>query len=268
LGSTTETDDAAVVAEGVSDASAGRGRRRARRRRLRRSIIAAGVVCALPGVWALAVRSPLVRARVIDVAGAAHVTRSQALRLAGISRSTNVASLDTAAAASRLESDPWIARAIVRKDLPWTIRIELVERTPVLAVGAGPWAGIVAGDGTVLEGVSRGAGAFPVLRTAPRDATPATAELTIERAASALAPISPRARDAIRAVSIARDGSLKFGLRGGGTILYGDDANADAKARTLVALLRWSESEDEEVVSADLRVAGAPTARLRPAGAD
>jgi hypothetical protein len=107
-----------------------------------------------------------------------------------------------------------------------------------------------------------------VLRTAPRDATPPIAELTIERAASALAPISPRARDAIRAVSIARDGSLKFGLRGGGTILYGDDANADAKARTLVALLRWSESEDEEVVSADLRVAGAPTARLRPAGAD
>ena len=79
----------------------------------------------------------------------------------------------------------------------------------------------------------------------------------IERAASALAPISPRARDAIRAVSLARDGSLRLGSREG-TILYGDDANADAKARTLAALLRWFESEDEEVVSADLRVAGAP----------
>jgi hypothetical protein len=69
-------------------------------------------------------------------------------------------------------------------------------------------------------------------------------------------------------VSIARDGSLQFGLQGGGTILYGDDANADEKARTLVALLRWSKSEDEEVISADLRVAGAPTARLRSAAAD
>jgi cell division septal protein FtsQ len=86
LGSTTETDEAAVVAARVSDASAGRARRRARRRRLRRSIIAAVVVCALPGVWALVARSPLLRARVIDVAGAAHVTRSQAIRLAGISR--------------------------------------------------------------------------------------------------------------------------------------------------------------------------------------
>lgn len=267
MGSTTETDDAAVAATVVSDASAGRGRRRARRRRLRRSIIAAGVVCALPGVWALVVRSPLVRARVIDVAGAAHVTRSQALRLAGISRSTNVASLDTAAAASRLEADPWIARAMVRKGLPWTIRIELVERTPVLAVRNGPSAGIVAGDGTALEGASRGAGALPVL-TPPRDAAPATAQAMIERAASALSPITPWARDAIRAVSLARGGSLRLELQGGGTILYGDGANADARARTLAALLRWSESEHEEIVSADLRVAGAPTAQLRPAASD
>ena len=241
MGSTTETVDAAVVAARASDASVGRGRRRARRRRLRRSIIAAGVVCALPGVWALVVRSPLVRARVIDVAGAAHVTRSQALRLAGISRSTNVASLDAGAAASMLEADPWIARAIVRKGLPWTIHIELIERTPVLAVRGGPSAGIVAGDGTVLEGVSRGVGAFPVLRSTPRDAAPATTQVMIERAASALAPIPPWARDAIRAVSLARDGSLQFGLQGGGTIFYGDDAKADAKARTLVAHLRWSE---------------------------
>jgi hypothetical protein len=90
----------------------------------------------------------------------------------------------------------------------------------------------------------------------------------VERAASALSPISPWARDAIRAVSFARDGSLQFGLQGGGIILYGDDANADAKARTLAALLRWSESEDEQVIAADLRVADAPTARLRPADAD
>jgi cell division protein FtsQ len=264
LGSTTETDDAAVAAAVVSEASGGRGRRRARRRRLRRSIIAVGVVFALPGVWALAVRSPLVRARVIDVAGAAHVARSQALRIAGISRSTNVASLDTAGAASRLEADPWIARAIIRKGLPWTIHIELVERAPVLTVRSGRSARIVAGDGTVLEEASRGAGAFPVL-TPPRDAAPATAQAMIERAASALSAITPWARDAIRAVSLARDGSLRFGLQGGGIILYGDDADADAKARTLAALLRWSESEDEEVVSADLRVAGAPTAQLRPA---
>jgi cell division protein FtsQ len=264
----TETGDAAVAAASVSDATACRERRRARRRRLRRSIIAAGVVCALPGVWALVVRSPLVRARVIDVAGAAHVTRSQALRLAGISRSTNVASLDTAEAASRLEADPWIAQATVRTGLPWTVRIELVERTPVLAVRGGPSAGIVAGDGTVLQDASRGAGAFPVLRAAPRDAAPATAQAMIERAASAVAPMTPWARDAIRAVSLVRDGSLQLGLRGGGTILYGDEANADAKARTLVALLRWSQSEDEEIVFADLRVAGAPTARLRSAGAN
>jgi hypothetical protein len=69
-------------------------------------------------------------------------------------------------------------------------------------------------------------------------------------------------------VSFARDGSLQFGLQGGGIILYGDDANADVKARTLTALLRWSESEDEQVISADLRIAGAPSAELRPGVAD
>lgn len=245
---------------------------------MRRSIIAAGILCALPGGWALAVRSPLVRARVIDVAGASHLTRSQALDLAGISSSTNVASLDTAAVVSRLEAAPWIADATVEKRLPWTIRIELVERTPVLAVKDGPTDRIVAGDGTVLEDpsqedpgdasghASHDGSAFPVLRAGPRDVEPVAVETTVDRAAAALAPITPWGRDAIRAVSLARDGSLRFGLEGGGTILYGDDSNATAKARTFVALLRWSRSEGEEVVSADLRVAGAPTARLRSGG--
>jgi cell division protein FtsQ len=268
LGPLTETgNDAAAVTSAV-EGSGGRRRRRARRRRLRRSIIAAGVVCALTGVSALVVRSPLVRARVIDVSGAAHFTRSQTLRLAGISSSTNVASLDTETVASRLEADPWIAHAVVDTRLPWTIRIELVERTPVLAVKGGLTGGLVAGDGTVLENATRGAGSFPVLRAAPRDVEPVAFRTVVDRAASALAPITPWAREAIRAVSLARDGSLRFGLEGGGTILYGDDADASARARTLVALLRWSKAEGEELLFADLRIAGAPTARLRSTDAD
>ena len=268
MGPLAERGNEAAAFTGVGEGSAGRGRRRARRQRLRRSIIAAAIVCALPGVWALVVRSPLVRARVIDVAGAAHFTRSQALRLAGISSSTNVASLDTEAVSSRLEADPWIANAVVDTRFPWTIRIELVERTPVLAVKGGPADGLVAGDGTVLEDAPRGGDSFPVLRAAPRDVEPVAVRTMIDRAASALAPITPWAREAIRSVSLARDGSIQLGLEGGGIVLYGDDADASAKARTLVALLRWSKAEGEEVLSADLRVAGAPTARLRSTGGD
>jgi cell division protein FtsQ len=268
LGALTEMGDPADAVGIPGAVGQGRRGRRERRLRLRRSIIAAGVVCALPGAWALAVRSPLVRARVIDVVGAAHVTRSRALDLAGISASTNVASLDTAAVASRLEADPWIADARVEKRLPWTIRIELAERTPILAVKDGPKERIVAGDGTLLGEAPRNGGAFPVLRGGPPDVEPAAVRTSIDRAAAALAQIAPWGRDAIRAVSLAGDGSLRFQLEGGGTILYGDGSDAITKARTFVALLRWSESEGEEVVFADLRVARAPTARLRPGGAD
>jgi cell division protein FtsQ len=259
--------DNSAAAVGIPVAGGdGRRRRRERRLRLRRSIIAAGVVCALPGAWALAVRSPLVRARVIEVVGASQITRSRALDLAGVSASTNVASLDTAAVASRLEADPWIADARVEKRLPWTVRIELAERTPVLAVKDGPKDWMVAGDGTLLGEARRDDAAFPLLRAGPRDVEPAVVRTSIDRAAAALAPIAPWGRDAIRAVSLARDGSLRFALEGGGTILYGDGSNAITKARTFVALLRWSESEGEEVASADLRVVGAPTARLRSGG--
>lgn len=214
----------------------------------------------------MAVRSPLVRARMIDVAGAAHLTRSQALDLARISPSTNVASLDAAAVVSRLEANPWVAHATVEKRLPWTIRIELVERTPVLVVKDGPTDRILAGDGTLLGKAAPEARALPLLRVAPREADPMAIDTTLDRAASALAPIAPWARDAIREVSLARDGSLAFRLAAGGTILYGDDANSIAKARTFVALLRWSKSEGEEIISADLRIPGAPTARLRSGG--
>lgn len=263
---TRKNDRAAVAAAIPREGNVGRRMQRARRRRVRRAIIAAGVLCALPGAWALAVRSPLARARMIDVTGASHLTRSRVLDLAGISSSTNVASLDATAAAVRLEADPWIADATVETSLPWTIHIGLVERTPVLALRDGPTDRIVAGDGTVLGEAPRDAKAFPVLRAGPPGAQPALAQAVIGRAASALAPIAPWGRDAIRGVSLARDGSLRLELEGGGRILYGDESNAVAKARTLVAFLRWSDSAREEIASVDLRVARAPTARLRSDG--
>ena len=75
-------------------------------------------------------RSPalFLAARTIEVDGAAHLTRSQVLRLAGVTAGTNVFHARHDAAERRLEADPWIARATVATGLPVDDQIAVHER--------------------------------------------------------------------------------------------------------------------------------------------
>jgi cell division protein FtsQ len=186
------------------------------------------------------------------------------VRLAGVSTSTDLLSLDGAALAARLEASPWVASATVERDLPSTLRITVVERAPVIAVPLHGAYRLLAGDGTSL-GTARRRPTLPIasFRSGVDESAAAV------DAAAAVAPMRAGARRDVVRVVVRADTTVELTLRGGVTVVYGSAADAVAKARALAAVLDWLRRENAAASSIDVSTPAAPVVARRtgPAGA-
>lgn len=213
------------------------------------------------GFGALAVsRSSVFHARAVEVSGAVHLPRGRVVELVGVSTATNVLWLDDEALERRLESHAWIARADVSRALPWTIRIAIVERSPVaLAEDAGRRF-LVAGDGTVLGP----AGSRAEL---PRIALPPVAALedarpSVTGAARALGAMDPTLRARVRRIAVEIDGTLELWLRDRVRVRFGSPASLAAKATALARVLDWSEATGARILRVSVVAPAAPAVSL------
>ena len=107
--------------------------------------VTAGVLvtvgAALLCVWGL-VRytrtSPRFAIRAVHVQGSSHRSPEDIARTGGIAPEQNIFTTDLDAAQSRLLGDPWIERVSLRRKLPATILIEVLEREAHALVAIGP----------------------------------------------------------------------------------------------------------------------------------
>jgi cell division protein FtsQ len=205
-------------------------------------------------------RSPLVHARTIRVQGASHLTRSDVLRAAQIAVGVNVFMLDAGAAERRLEADPWVAEATISKHLPSTLVVDIQERSPVAVIESTGLLRLVAGDGTLLDAAGAGV-ALPLIASAEATVSE-PAPTAVHDAARAVAAMALVVRRQVAQVSILADGTLRVDLRSGAPVSYGPGVDLVAKGEALLALLRWASAQGTPIVSADVRVPSAPTARL------
>jgi cell division protein FtsQ len=234
-----------------------------RRRRARRALGTRAVAVAVAGAVVLAggaaaAWSRLLDARTIAVTGTAHLSRAAVVRLAGVSPSTDLLSLDRDAVAARLEASPWIASATVERDLPFTLRISVVERTAVIAVPVDGAYRLVAGDGTSL-GTTRRRPTLPLVAFRGR-VDPTSAALA---GAGAVAPMRPEVRRDVRRVVVGSDATLELLLRAGTRVAYGAPADAVAKARALDAVLAWLRREGTAASTIDVAAPAAPVVTRR-----
>jgi len=82
--------------------------------------------------------SPRFALRKVLVEGHQRRTPQQLSKAGGLEVGRNVFAIDEAQAASAIESDPWVEKASVHRELPNTMRVEVVEREPrALATVAG-----------------------------------------------------------------------------------------------------------------------------------
>ena len=195
-------------------------------------------------------RSSLLAVRTIDVTGASRLTTERVIARAHIDGSTNALWLDEHAVERRLERHPWISEAFVSVALPSTVRISIVERTPVAVVTNRFGELYIAADGTSLGRASDDA-ALPMIESTGRDV-----------AAAALAAMPVAVRSAVESVEYRGDGSLGLRLRNGVTVAYGPADRLVAKGLVVERILAWAEESGEDLDSVDVTAPGSPAVAL------
>jgi cell division protein FtsQ len=230
--------------------------RTARRRRTIAIAVAAAVLVAAIG-WGVTF-TPLFGARHVRVSGNEAVSAQQVRQLAGVTGSTNVAHLDERAIEASLLTDPWIASAEVRAELPGTVTITVQERRPVAVVEGLGQASILASDGTTLPRAGAEVGSLPVVRAALGAPTAAQQQA----AAALLSALDPVVAARVASVLVGQDGDVSMALRSGVQVDAGMRGSEVEKADALRAILRLASAKHVDLRSIDVSSPLAPSVTL------
>jgi cell division protein FtsQ len=84
------------------------------------------------------------------IEGNRHLSKAEILASAGITERTSLLFLDALAARAKLQANPWIAEATVRKFYPGRLEITVVEREPFALWQKDGQISVIAADGTRL----------------------------------------------------------------------------------------------------------------------
>lgn len=241
---------------------------------LRPGVVGLVALAAIAGGFFLS-RSSFAHARGIEVSGTDHLSRSEVVGLAAVSKATNVVWLDEGDIERSLETHPWVADAEVDVALPATIRVEIAERTPIAVVRDGLARTLVAGDGTQLGAAGR-------VRDLPTIHLPMAAGVdgrawpdgataiaygprpTPRGAAAALGAMSSGLRADVVSLRVLVDGTITVRLAFGVHVRYGEASAPAAKAQALERILAWGRETGETVASVDVTSPRTPAVRLEP----
>lgn len=139
----------------------------------RRTLIVVGVGVTLVGAG-VAARWYLLHARhfaltVVRVSPTRHVTAESLIARAGVPLGINLFAVDRDAVARAVSQEPWVKRVHVRRELPSTLAIDVVEREAACSVALGPLY-LSDGDGDVFKRATPDeAAALPVVTGVARD---------------------------------------------------------------------------------------------------
>jgi cell division protein FtsQ len=195
------------------------------RKRIKWVLIALAVVALVVGGLAV-LGSSLFAVDEVDVEGAVYTDDDALAAVVDDLRGTPVLRVDTAAAERELETIPWVEDARVTTDFPHRVRIELRERTPVLAFQAGDDRyRVIDRDGRVLDVLD----GEPVkyLQLSSTEAAPALAAGQFApkgfgAAASMVEALTPEMASRAESVEVAPDGSdLRLELEDGIEVRFG-----------------------------------------------
>jgi cell division protein FtsQ len=184
--------------------------------------------------WAL-LGSSLLVVRHEEVTGNRLVPASEVLAAAGIRRGTPLASVNTLAAAHRVEQIDQVLSATVSRSWPDTIVISVRERTPVLAVAAGGRFELIDPAGVTVRWSPRKPAGMPLLAAPPVQLRGSHGVLA---AASVLRQLPARLRLLVESVTAPSAQDVTLHLRGGVTVAWGGAAQTRAKAAEVIVLLR------------------------------
>lgn len=216
--------------------SARRFMRRARRRRLRAALpwaVGAGVLGLLALASWIVLGTGVLGVRQVRVTGAELVTPAEVRAAAAVPNGAPLARVDLAEVRRRIGRLAPVSRVTVHRSWPGTLVVEIVERTPVLAVPQGDRFGVLDGSGVVFQTVPTRPADLPLARIA----SPGPADLTTRAAVAVFGSLTPELRQRLGELVADGPAGIKLVLRDGRTVIWGDASLGDAKARVATSLL-------------------------------
>jgi cell division protein FtsQ len=192
---------------------------------------AALVVVLVVAVWVSAFTS-VFGVRTVEVRGAGSVPVDTIRAAAAVPDGRPLLRLDTTGISRRVGAIPGIQHARVTRSWPGTVRIDVVERTPIAVVPRGALY-LVDTEGVLFQQVSAIPAGLPRLVVKnPGAADPATRAALV-----VIGSLSPTLRASVQVVEAPTPDSVTLGLRDGRTVIWGGPTDSPAKARALGPLL-------------------------------
>ena len=105
----------------------------------------------------------LVHPEQVELSGNRNVSRAIVLDIFRSDRGHSILSIPLAARRRQIESIPWVEQATVRRALPHTLQVEVVERTPIAFLRDGSDMALIDVHGVVLDRPLQGRFHFPVV---------------------------------------------------------------------------------------------------------
>lgn len=158
--------------------------------------------------------SPRFAVKTIAVEGASRTTADGVAAAGGIAVGDNVLAADLETVARKIEADPWVATATVRRKLPSTLLVSVVEHEPAVVVSLGGELYLATRDGVMFKKHELGDPAdLPLVSGVRPDQVKDDrqgAELVVRRAADVAAEIADSAvgrRWPVQEVHVEKDGT-------------------------------------------------------------
>jgi cell division protein FtsQ len=211
---------------------------RARKRRLRAALpwaVAAGVVVVVSAVLWVIYGTAVLGVRDVQVVGTDFLTPLQVEQAASVPMKEPLARVDLDAVRARVQGLAAVDKAVVSRSWPGTIKVEVVERTPVAAVPVGTeqWT-LIDGAGVAYRSVSRRPDGLPLAQLA----APGPGDVNTRSALTVLSSLTDELREQLVGISVKAPAQIKLMLRGDRTVVWGDDTQSATKAQVATALLK------------------------------
>ncbi len=227
----------------------------ARRQGRRRLTVLVGLtaVTVLTGAGFAIVHSPLLEVRHVIVEGSAHTPARLIESRAGLSGHPLMVSVDRGLIARRVEHLPWVRSAEVIRSWPSTVKVRIVERTPVAQVESGQGWAVVDGTGRVLERSGAPVPGLVALTGVGSPGAPGGYLGVGSRPALAVASSLPQTLTArVSGVGAVGGGGIVLSLTGSATVELGDASGLSDKFEALDTVMSRVDLRGVKVI--DVRV--------------
>lgn len=211
---------------------------RARKRRLRAAVpwaAGAGVAAVLGILLWIVYGTSVLGVREVQVIGTDLLTPAQVTGAAAVPMQEPLARVDLDAVRDRVQALPPVQKAIVSRNWPGTIKVQVVERTPLAAV---PLTGqqwmLIDAAGVAYRTVAKVPSGLPLAELS----TPGPADVNTRSALTVLTALTDDLREQLVGISVRAPAQITLQLRGDRTVIWGDDTQSATKAQVATALLK------------------------------